>query len=134
MDGVNSFHVACPYCGESLEIFVEDDVRGTFVQDCEVCCNPWLVRVTPRRTDRRSASDEPTDRMSPSVPLIALGIFIVLAFIALIPFSLIQRFRLGTMRRRAIRWIIGLNFAGRSSRRCCFSSAAAITTRWVRGR
>ena len=46
MDGVNSFHVTCPYCGESLEIFVEDDVRGSFVQDCEVCCNPWLVRVT----------------------------------------------------------------------------------------
>jgi len=25
---------------------IEEDVRGTFVQDCEVCCNPWLVRVT----------------------------------------------------------------------------------------
>jgi cysteine-rich CPXCG protein len=45
MDGVNTFRVTCPYCGESGEIFVEDDVRGSFVQDCEVCCNPWLVRV-----------------------------------------------------------------------------------------
>ena len=45
MDAVNTFHVTCPYCGEYVEIFVEDDVRGTFVQDCEVCCNPWLVRV-----------------------------------------------------------------------------------------
>jgi hypothetical protein len=39
------FHVTCPYCGESLEIYVERDVLGRFVQDCEVCCNPWLVRV-----------------------------------------------------------------------------------------
>jgi hypothetical protein len=40
------FHVTCPYCGEPVEIYVERDVRGQFVQDCEVCCNPWLVRVT----------------------------------------------------------------------------------------
>ena len=45
--------VTCPYCGEEVEIHVEEDVRGTFVQDCEVCCNPWLVRVTrsPEGTD-----------------------------------------------------------------------------------
>ncbi len=24
---------------------IEEDVRGTLVQDCEVCCNPWLLRV-----------------------------------------------------------------------------------------
>jgi hypothetical protein len=46
LSGVNDyFSVACPYCGEEGEIFVEPDVNGTFVQDCEVCCNPWLVRV-----------------------------------------------------------------------------------------
>ena len=32
-------------CGEALTIYVEPDVRGSFVQDCEVCCNPWRVRV-----------------------------------------------------------------------------------------
>jgi len=40
------FRVRCPYCGEEVEVYVEPDVRGQFVQDCEVCCNPWLVRVT----------------------------------------------------------------------------------------
>jgi hypothetical protein len=40
-----NFLVTCPYCGEAVEIFVEPDVHGSFVQDCEVCCNPWLVRV-----------------------------------------------------------------------------------------
>lgn len=46
MDRVDAFPVICPYCGEAVEIHVEEDVRGSFVQDCEVCCNPWLVRVT----------------------------------------------------------------------------------------
>lgn len=39
------FPVTCPYCGEQGEIYVEPDVEGGLVQDCEVCCNPWLVRV-----------------------------------------------------------------------------------------
>jgi RsiW-degrading membrane proteinase PrsW (M82 family) len=67
------------------------------------------------------------------VPLIALGIFIVLAVIALIPFSLIQRFRRGTMRRRAIGWVIGLNFTGTVLSVLLFLLGAAITTRWVPG-
>ena len=44
--------VICPYCGEQLEIYVEPDVRGAFVQDCEVCCNPWRVRVIGRGSER----------------------------------------------------------------------------------
>lgn len=39
------FVVTCPYCGEDVEIYVESDVQGAFIQDCEVCCNPWRVRV-----------------------------------------------------------------------------------------
>ena len=42
----DNFVVTCPYCGEEVEIYVEPDVRGVFVQDCEVCCNPWRVRVS----------------------------------------------------------------------------------------
>ncbi len=41
----DTFPVVCPYCGEEAEIYVEPDVRGRFVQDCEVCCNPWTVHV-----------------------------------------------------------------------------------------
>ena len=44
----DEFTVTCPYCGEEIEIYVEPDVRGTFVQDCEVCCNPWRVHVSGR--------------------------------------------------------------------------------------
>jgi hypothetical protein len=39
------FTVTCPYCGEDLEIYLEPEVLGVLVQDCEVCCNPWQVRV-----------------------------------------------------------------------------------------
>ena len=41
----NEFEVVCPYCGEPGVIFVEPDVHGTLVQDCEVCCRPWQVMV-----------------------------------------------------------------------------------------
>ena len=40
------FLVTCPYCGEQVEIYVEPDTTGSFVQDCEVCCNPWRVSVS----------------------------------------------------------------------------------------
>ncbi len=46
------FNVVCPYCGEDVEIYIEPDVSGSFVQDCEVCCNPWRVRVRGESDDR----------------------------------------------------------------------------------
>lgn len=52
MPGTEEFAVDCPYCGEQVGLFVEADVSGSFVQDCEVCCNPWRVRVTGRGDDR----------------------------------------------------------------------------------
>ena len=48
----NQFFVSCPYCGESIEVYVEPDMRGSFVQDCEVCCNPWRLRLVGRGDDR----------------------------------------------------------------------------------
>ena len=49
---VDEFVVTCPYCGEDSEIYIEPDVTGSFVQDCEVCCNPWRVRVAGEGDDR----------------------------------------------------------------------------------
>ena len=48
----DQFIVTCPYCGEDVEIYIEPDVTGSFVQDCEVCCNPWRVRVSREGSDR----------------------------------------------------------------------------------
>jgi hypothetical protein len=52
---MDAFPVTCPYCGEEVEMQIEEDERGKFVQDCEVC-NTWPVRVTRSsegRTSRR---------------------------------------------------------------------------------
>jgi hypothetical protein len=35
--------VRCPYCREEVELYVDPDTAGTFVEDCEVCCRPWQV-------------------------------------------------------------------------------------------
>lgn len=46
------FNVDCPYCGETIEVYVEPDMRGRFVMDCEVCCHPWSVRIIDEDGDR----------------------------------------------------------------------------------
>lgn len=37
--------IQCPYCGEILELHVEEDLRGKLIQDCEVCCNPIQLEI-----------------------------------------------------------------------------------------
>lgn len=39
--------VECPYCGEIVEIGLDPGGGGVseYVEDCEVCCRPWQVRV-----------------------------------------------------------------------------------------
>jgi hypothetical protein len=49
----DEYPVTCPYCGAQVELYLEPDVEGSFVQDCEVCCHPWRVHVSGRGEDRR---------------------------------------------------------------------------------
>ena len=37
----------CPYCGEEVSISIDPGGGETqsYVEDCEVCCNPWTVTV-----------------------------------------------------------------------------------------
>ena len=37
--------IQCPYCGEILELDIEQDLLGRLVQDCEVCCNPIQLDI-----------------------------------------------------------------------------------------
>lgn len=37
--------VQCPYCFETMELYVDPETEGSFVQDCDVCCHPWMVSV-----------------------------------------------------------------------------------------
>jgi hypothetical protein len=39
--------IQCPYCGESIDLFVDDSVdHQQYVEDCQVCCRPIHVSVT----------------------------------------------------------------------------------------
>ena len=37
--------VVCPYCFQEVEITLDPLTIGVLVQDCEVCCHPWELRV-----------------------------------------------------------------------------------------
>jgi hypothetical protein len=38
--------VVCPYCHQAQLLVVDPETSGSFVQDCDVCCHPWQVRVS----------------------------------------------------------------------------------------
>lgn len=52
---IEQVEVVCPYCGETVTIGVEADLAGELVQDCEVCCSPWQLRL--ERADGRLLAD-----------------------------------------------------------------------------
>ncbi|MCH8060729.1 MAG: CPXCG motif-containing cysteine-rich protein [Proteobacteria bacterium] len=42
--------VQCPYCGENIDLLVDQSVpQQTYVEDCQVCCRPinFDVAVDP---------------------------------------------------------------------------------------
>jgi hypothetical protein len=41
----STLELACPYCFQPTELFVEPEMHGSFVQDCDVCCHPLQIRV-----------------------------------------------------------------------------------------
>ncbi len=44
---MDSQFIQCPYCGEQLEVAVDWSVcQQEYVEDCQVCCQPMLLRVT----------------------------------------------------------------------------------------
>ena len=65
------------------------------------------------------------------MPLLALAIVLILAFIALIPFSILQRFRVGTRRRQARGWVALLNLIAIWFSTVLFLVGAFITSRWI---
>lgn len=40
--------VTCPYCGEGVTILLDPGggESQSYVEDCEVCCQPWQVYVS----------------------------------------------------------------------------------------
>ena len=55
--------VYCPYCNESVEIVLDPGSGAVqqYVEDCEVCCQPWNVRVEYRTDGGAEVSISPLD-------------------------------------------------------------------------
>lgn len=47
--------VVCPYCRQRVELFVDLETSGSFVEDCAVCCRPWSVEVSVDEDGNRRA-------------------------------------------------------------------------------
>ena len=65
------------------------------------------------------------------MPLLLLLVLVILAVIALIPISIIQRYRVGTSRQRARGWLIALNLGGLAFSVVLFLVSATFTSIWV---
>jgi hypothetical protein len=63
--------------------------------------------------------------------LLAFILVVILAAIALTPFTLVQRYRMGTARRRARGWSSAVNVVGLALSSGLFLASAAVTTVWV---
>ena len=41
MEALSQQMVGCPYCGESIEILIDqEEVGQRYIEDCQVCCCP----------------------------------------------------------------------------------------------
>jgi hypothetical protein len=59
-----SHQVQCPWCFESMEIWVDPMSRGRMSRDCEVCCRPWSVFVERSAADPDAATHVHVERES----------------------------------------------------------------------
>jgi len=65
------------------------------------------------------------------MPLLVLPLLVVFAVIALVPISIVQRYRLGTSRQRARGWLAVVNLTGLTLSAILFLVGAAFTNIWV---
>ena len=39
--------ISCPYCGESIEVLIDDSVsENDYFEDCSVCCRPIRILLS----------------------------------------------------------------------------------------
>lgn len=40
-----NYNVSCPYCGENIELLIDDSVdEQEYYEDCSVCCRPIRIQ------------------------------------------------------------------------------------------
>ncbi|WP_435579957.1 CPXCG motif-containing cysteine-rich protein [Gilvibacter sp.] len=47
-------HFQCPYCWETVSMLLDPSVSQTYIEDCEVCCNP--IEISVRFDDQQLTS------------------------------------------------------------------------------
>ena len=67
----------------------------------------------------------------PLLVALLLALLILVAAVALIPVALVQRYRVGTARRAARAWVVGLNLFAVAVSTAIFLAGAAVTAIWV---
>ncbi len=46
MPQLHSCAEQCPYCGEAIELLIDDSqAEQDYIEDCQVCCQPISVQV-----------------------------------------------------------------------------------------
>ncbi|NQY07535.1 MAG: CPXCG motif-containing cysteine-rich protein [Flavobacteriaceae bacterium] len=46
----------CPYCWEEISMLLDTSVSTTYIEDCEICCNP--IEITTSFEDQGLSSFE----------------------------------------------------------------------------
>ena len=47
MDQLFETDIACPYCGETISVLIdESSMEHSYIEDCQVCCRPIVFLVT----------------------------------------------------------------------------------------
>jgi transcription elongation factor Elf1 len=61
-DALLEHHFTCPYCWESISMLLDLSVDSqSYVEDCEVCCNPIDIQVAGAQGDLVQFSAEQMD-------------------------------------------------------------------------
>ncbi|PKH06614.1 CPXCG motif-containing cysteine-rich protein [Moritella sp. Urea-trap-13] len=52
MNQLTETSIACPYCGETLEVLIDPaDLGQQYIEDCQVCCKPINFLVSESADD-----------------------------------------------------------------------------------
>ena len=43
---IDGHEVQCPWCFERVELILCAQEIDVFIEDCEVCCKPWMITVS----------------------------------------------------------------------------------------
>ncbi|HEY5702155.1 MAG: CPXCG motif-containing cysteine-rich protein [Gammaproteobacteria bacterium] len=55
MNALDEYAIQCPYCGEPLSLLIDrSDESRSYVEDCQVCCQPILLEVAISREGEMS--------------------------------------------------------------------------------